>query len=707
MTIRKYLWILVLSALLLVSLLTGFALWANTKMDQKVRDINELNQLKVAAHMDSMLQEIHLQFVLSLQHNPVNTDISALHDHPISKHTDKIDQLFQKVNEKQLSYQKMPIASDLEVLSKNSMSSVQLYLTTMSPALEFVKKGQFEQANKLLVGQLNKVLWDTLEVNEKLRHALNDHMNTAQSEADAFSDDVYDAQIMLALVSVLLIALISWLVLRFILGAIEQTMTEVDAVVKNMSLRRRLTESPHEMGRVSVGFNQVLSRIEMIFSEVSQGMTELSQGRFEYRIQSEQVGDFETLKNQVNASMSQIDRVMKSVDDAMASLRRGQFSTTIHTDAPGTYGIILSSTSKIMMDLHEVIADIHEVMSAVNQGDFSLRIDAEARGELADVSKVINATIGILDSLTNDLFLAAQAQMDGHLSINFAHTYEGKLKQLQEMRSASGHRLLEVFTQVMAVSNTVNQSSMQMAQASSDLSTRIQEQVSSLQQTSGMLNAVTQGVQDNTANAKNVATLSKDVQEQSLQGVAVMQQTIEAMQLIQTSSHKIGDIVTLIDGIAFQTNLLALNAAVEAARAGEHGRGFAVVASEVRALAGKSADAAKDIKLLIEDSVTRIQNGTSLADKSGAMLNEITDSIGNVTTMINTIADVSTEQSSAIQKINASINTIDRVTQENAVLVEDSLVVAKHLQEDASTLRASMSFFKLEANTPKLSFLRK
>jgi methyl-accepting chemotaxis protein len=200
-------------------------------------------------------------------------------------------------------------------------------------------------------------------------------------------------------------------------------------------------------------------------------------------------------------------------------------------------------------------------------------------------------------------------------------------------------------------------------------------------------------VQANTANARKVADLAHQVQHQSVEGANVMHQTIGAMQSIRESSHKIADIVSLIDGIAFQTNLLALNAAVEAARAGEHGRGFAVVASEVRALAQKSAAAAKDIKTLIEDSVARVENGTHLAEKSGHMLGGITQAVEQVAGMIEEIANANAEQSQGIGQVHTAIAQIDAVTQQNAALVEETTAAAESLSTEANHLRQNMSFF--------------
>jgi methyl-accepting chemotaxis protein len=204
-------------------------------------------------------------------------------------------------------------------------------------------------------------------------------------------------------------------------------------------------------------------------------------------------------------------------------------------------------------------------------------------------------------------------------------------------------------------------------------------------------------IQHNTANTQHASDIAKGVQVKAQQGSKVMSQTIQAMQSIQESSHKIADIVSLIDGIAFQTNLLALNAAVEAARAGEHGRGFAVVAGEVRALAQKSADAAKDIKKLITESVGRIDQGTKLADESGSVLKEITGSIDEVTNMIAQVAKATEEQAAGIHQVHQAITNIDRVTQQNAALVEQTAAASESMRDQANNLSREMGFFKTQS----------
>jgi methyl-accepting chemotaxis protein len=255
-------------------------------------------------------------------------------------------------------------------------------------------------------------------------------------------------------------------------------------------------------------------------------------------------------------------------------------------------------------------------------------------------------------------------------------------------------RVKESVVQAVHASHIVDGAAAQVSLGATQLSGRVQEQAAAIEETSATMTQMSVAVQANTENAQKVVALAYQVQHQTNSSVDVMRETISAMQAIQASSSRIVDIVAIIDSIAFQTNLLALNAAVEAARAGDHGRGFAVVAGEVRTLALKSANAAKDIKDLITDSVHRIALGTQLADKSGEMLSGITGSIEQVTTMIEEIANASVEQAEGISQVHKAMTNIDRITQENAALVEETTAASESLTMEAHSLKDNMSFFK-------------
>jgi methyl-accepting chemotaxis protein len=346
-----------------------------------------------------------------------------------------------------------------------------------------------------------------------------------------------------------------------------------------------------------------------------------------------------------------------------------------------------------------IIGDINTAVDQMNKGNFDAKVKAEAQGDLLVMKNNFNQSLDEISRIIKSIVMVVEAQAQGDLTTELPDgIYQGTFHHLKNAMNYSADKVKSSVVEVIQVSNIVNDAASQVSQGSEDLSRRVQEQAAALEQTSSTMHEMTSAIQTNTANARRVSELASQVQHQTNEGVSVMQETITAMQAIKASSSKIADIVTIIDGIAFQTNLLALNAAVEAARAGEHGRGFAVVAGEVRALAQKSAEAAKDIKDLITDSVHRIETGTHLADKSGEMLSGITGSIEQVTKMIEEISTASHEQSVGIGQVHQAISNIDRVTQENAALVEETSAAAESLSTEAHRLQENMAFFKTGAS---------
>jgi methyl-accepting chemotaxis protein len=383
--------------------------------------------------------------------------------------------------------------------------------------------------------------------------------------------------------------------------------------------------------------------------------------------------------------------MMNELEKIMRSLHEGNFSVRMDKRVPNQFREQVDSA---LVSMHQIINAINDVMQCMNNGDFNTRVDLEARGDFAIMKLSVNGAVNTLDQMTHELLELANAQAQGDLATQAQGNYKGRLQELQQARIESTNSMRQVIINSRSTANSVGQTAELVLNSSANLSHLMQQQVRDLEQTSGTMHIMASAVQENTINARKVADLAHQVQHQSGQGVQVMQETIAAMQSISEASHKIGDIVTLIDGIAFQTNLLALNAAVEAARAGEHGRGFAVVASEVRALAQKSAEAAKDIKHLIDDSVDRIEVGTTLADKSGEMLGNITNSVEQVANMIEQIATASQEQSRGISQVHQAIANLDKVTQENTQLVEDTRQAAETLNTEADQLRNNIGFFK-------------
>jgi methyl-accepting chemotaxis protein-2 (aspartate sensor receptor) len=231
-----------------------------------------------------------------------------------------------------------------------------------------------------------------------------------------------------------------------------------------------------------------------------------------------------------------------------------------------------------------------------------------------------------------------------------------------------------------------------------DLSSRTEQQAASLQETAASMEELASTVRQNTDNATQADTLAKGASEVAMRGGEAVSAVVSTMDEISTSSNKMVEIVGVIDGIAFQTNILALNAAVEAARAGEQGKGFAVVAGEVRSLAQRSAQAAREIKTLIEDSLQRVQAGARQAEQAGTIMNEVVGSVQGVTTIMAEISSASREQSDGIGQVNLAITEMDSVVQQNASLVEEAAAAAGSLQEQATRLSEAVAVFKINAN---------
>ena len=289
----------------------------------------------------------------------------------------------------------------------------------------------------------------------------------------------------------------------------------------------------------------------------------------------------------------------------------------------------------------------------------------------------------------------ARAVADGDLSRPIEVHSKDETGQLLQALSDMQGSLARVVSTVRTGSDSVSTASAEIAQGNQDLSARTESQASSLQETAASMEELSSTVRQNADNAREANQLAQSASTVAVQGGEVVGRVVETMRGISDSSKRIADIINVIDGIAFQTNILALNAAVEAARAGEQGRGFAVVASEVRSLAGRSAEAAKEIKNLITDSVTRVEQGTQLADQAGHTMEDVVASIRRVTDIMGEISAASNEQSQGVAQVGEAVTNMDQVTQQNAALVEEMAAAAGSLSNQAQELVQAMAVFKV------------
>ena len=369
---------------------------------------------------------------------------------------------------------------------------------------------------------------------------------------------------------------------------------------------------------------------------------------------------------------------------------------------------------KAMNDMVDLQNKKMEEESALCKEEFAQARNMLITIALAAIVLAVLAAWYVTRSITypmNEALELAKRVAEGDLTANIEVKSSDETGQLMQALKDMNASLAKIVIEVRAGTVSIATASEQIASGNQDLSSRTEQQAGSLEETASSMEELTSTVKQNADNARQANHLAMSASDVAIKGGTVVSQVVDTMSSINESAKRIVEIIGVIDGIAFQTNILALNAAVEAARAGEQGRGFAVVAAEVRNLAQRSANAAKEIKALIGDSVEKVDAGTKLVDQAGATMDEVVTSVKRVTDIIAEITSASGEQSSGIEQINQAITQMDNVTQQNAALVEEAAAAAEALREQARRLVQAVGVFKLEGmrqmdGAPQLATLR-
>ena len=410
---------------------------------------------------------------------------------------------------------------------------------------------------------------------------------------------------------------------------------------------------------------------------------------------------------------SKIDALIENTDTVQAGLASSSSGTVLLTStvlvALGLLLVlgVLASLGAFSRLVLRPLGETTQVMEKLAHGDLDVGPrETDRKDEIGVMAQAIETFRGALlrdreraraqEQVVDVLSCGLEKLAAGDLSHRIDDGLQGDNARLRDTYNEAADKLAAMIGSVRASYASVRTGSDEIRVASEDLSNRNEEQAASLEETSASMNQVTGLVRKSAENAKSAQEAMGRTHRQATEGGEVVKKAVEAVAAIESSSQEITQIIELIDGIAFQTNLLALNAGVEAARAGEAGKGFAVVANEVRGLAQRSADAARDIKALIDKSTAHVGDGVKLVGETGTLLNEIVAQIGTVTAQVDDIAEMAATQAVNLEQVNSSVSTMDQMTQQNAAMVEETTASARSLADEAQRLGDLVAQFRVD-----------
>ncbi|BBP43734.1 nitrate- and nitrite sensing domain-containing protein [Thiosulfativibrio zosterae] len=525
--------------------------------------------------------------------------------------------------------------------------------------------------------------------------ALADALNLKILQAYQKAQSVF--WILTGLVTILIVSILIFVFIGF--KSIKDPLAKMRCFMESgrLDMRIKMPLSHDETYKIALAFNHLMNMSQYAINSINESVKSLASGNFDAKVEYEIGAEMDRLKDSMNASLETVSSAIQHLEVGLLHLSKGEFNVDlkIPDHFSGQFQELLQLEKNTLLQVNQAITEINQVAKQMSLGQFNKPIQAEMTGELNLLKTNLNMALTQVNQSIESIFKSVQAQSEGDLTQQVKGDFKGRLADLQKGMNESLNNVNTLINEANQLSGIVSQSASKIAANSHDLMARSQQQANILQDTALAVSDITKVVTQTAQNSQEANDLTNQTVTASQSGIEVMQRTTQAMESIKQASAQINDIVNLIDGIAFQTNLLALNAAVEAARAGEHGRGFAVVAGEVRNLAQKSAEAAKDIKSLIQNTTEQIHSGTELVHQTNDSFNEINQNINQVGTLIAQMSLALNQQSQEISQVNKTIARIDQETQQSTHIVAEASEDAESMSQQAQDFAGVMAKFKV------------
>ncbi len=613
----------------------------------------------------------------------------------VADYNKRMDDTAAVVREQLAAYAKLPAGAKERELYRAVQTDIDGYFAANAKLREAATAGDGVVARQISDDQSRPLRRKAFEDLKALGAYSSSLMQGKIDNANATHRNSMLAIIAAVVLLVVVAATLAVVISRAVVGPLGKAVNAIQAVARgDLSVTTQST-GKDEAGRMLAATAEMTAMLRR-FSEQTQLMAQMHAGPdISHRIPEDFPGVYGQLAGGINTVIFEHLDAIRDAIDVLNQYAIGNLAPDARR-LPGSRAILHESMDAAKASLLAINTQIQQLAAAAAAGDFSQRGDAQRfQHDFKVMIEQLNTMMQVADGNLGQLSQLLQSIAAGDLTARMDGQFNGVFARMRDDANTTVAQLTQIVGQIQASTSSITLAAGEIASGNSDLSRRTEQQAANLEETAASMEELTSTVRQNAEHARQANQLAIGAHGVASQGGDVVGQVVTTMSAIEASSKKIAEIISVIDGIAFQTNILALNAAVEAARAGEQGRGFAVVASEVRTLAQRSAAAAKEIKGLIDDSVGKVAEGSSLVHQAGSTMGEIVASVQRVTDIMAEISAASQEQSAGIEQVNQTVVQMDETTQQNAALVEEATAAARAMEDQAVQLGEAVARFRL------------